>query len=403
MNFTPNSAVSLDDIPTPALLLDRSRLETNCSLMLERMRGHGVQLRPHLKTAKSADVARIACGQEQGAITVSTLNEALWFAQQGFHDLLYAVGFSPAKLDQAIEVQEAGAKLSLITDHPEVAEQLGSRSLAGGCRFPVLIEVDCGHGRGGVLPESDALVKIGRVLTESAGTSLAGVLTHAGQSYQCSSIAAIKAVAEQERVAVVRAASRLRAAALPCPVVSAGSTPTAIHTDFLQGITEMRPGVYQFGDLAQVCLGSCKLEDIAISVLATVIGHNESRGRVLIDAGALALSKDKSASQYRDDWGYGLVCDITGRLVEPPAWVGDLEQEHGFIDAENSADLFDRLPVGCRLRILPNHACMTGAAYPGYWVTEAAANVSREFWPRCNGWQQVNQINCSSTILCSSE
>ena len=381
-----NMAESMQDIQTPALLLDRRRLQNNCTQMLARMSDRGVQLRPHMKTAKSVDVARIAFGQSEGAVTVSTLGEALWFADRGITDLLYAVGFNPAKLSQAIDVQKRDVKLTLITDHPQVADQLGRDADASGRQFPVLIEIDCGHGRGGILPDSNVLLDIGRILHDSPGTELAGVLTHAGQSYNCKSLDAIRAVAAAERDALVSAATRLRAAELPCPVVSAGSTPTATHAESLAGITEMRPGVYQFGDLAQVCLGSCHLQDIAISVLATVIGQNRSRGRVLIDAGGLALSKDTSASHYRDDWGYGLVCDVSGKLMSPQVVISDLEQEHGFIQALDSAALFEQLPVGQRLRILPNHACMTAAAHSGYWVVEENSTRCREFWPRFNGW-----------------
>jgi len=376
-------------IPTPALILDRGKLDKNCSYMLERMRGLGVSLRPHMKTAKSVDVAQIACGAEYGPITVSTLNEALWFARQGFKDILYAVGFSIAKTGQALEVLQTGARLSLITDNVEVATGMGSLFHAAGHEAPVLVEIDCGHGRGGVLPGSNELLEIAKVLNDSAGSAVAGVLTHAGHSYACSSDAEIIAVAEEERVAAVSAASRLLDAGLSCSVVSVGSTPTALHSQNTTGVTEMRPGVYQFGDLAQVCLGSCQLDGIAISVLATVIGHNKPRGVILVDAGGLALSKDQSSGQYRDDLGYGLLCNDKGELISPRTQVSKLEQEHGFINVNENDALFDQLPVGSRLRILPNHACMTAAAYPGYWVTGRKTRDVLEFWPRCNGWQST--------------
>ena len=387
MFFKQHQVNSLADLATPALLLDRARLESNCSHMRDRMSSFDVALRPHMKTAKSTDVAHIACGIKGGPITVSTLNEALWFARQGFQDLLYAVGFNPAKMNMAMEVLETGAALSFITDNEPVSAEMGSRFHASGHEVPVLIEIDCGHGRGGVLPESGDLLHIAHKLDDSPGTRLAGVLTHAGHSYNCSSVAEIIAVAEEERVAAVAAARRIRDAGRNCAVISVGSTPTALHARSLEGVTEMRPGVYQFGDLAQVCLGSCRFEDIAISVLTTVIGHNRNSGMILVDAGGLALSKDQSSSQYRDDLGYGVVCEGSGELIAPPACIGRLEQEHGFIDVKNHAGLFNRFPIGSRLRVLPNHACMTAAAYPGYWVIGESSEARPDYWPRCNGWQ----------------
>ena len=387
MFFTQNEVNSLADVATPALLLDRARLESNCSRMLGRMSSLDVALRPHMKTAKSTDVAHIACGNKYGPITVSTLNEALWFARQGFQDLLYAVGFSPAKLNMALEVLGTGAPLSLITDNEPVAAEMGSQFHASGHEVAVLIELDCGHGRGGVLPESRELLHIAKQLDDSPGTRLAGVLTHAGHSYNCSSLQEIIAVAEEERVTAVTAARRLREAGRSCAVISVGSTPTARHAQSLEGVTEMRPGVYQFGDLAQVCLGSCRFEDIAISVLTTVIGHNRHSGVILVDAGGLALSRDQSSSLYRDDLGYGVLCEESGELIAPLACIGRLEQEHGFIDVKNHAGFFDRFPIGSRLRVLPNHACMTAAAYPGYWVIGEGSETRPAYWPRCNGWR----------------
>ena len=155
----------------------------------------------------------------------------------------------------------------------------------------------------------------------------------------------------------------------------------------------MRPGVYQFGDLAQVCLGSCEVEKVALSVLTTVIGHNRQRGFILIDAGGLALSKDLSTTQYRNDWGYGLVCDSRGQLLTPGLAIEKLEQEHGFISARGRPELFDQLPLGTSLRILPNHACMTAAAYPGYWIVKGTSATAEAFWIRCNGWQHGAIIN----------
>ena len=379
----------LSDLDTPALILDRRRLEANVARMSARARSLGVDLRPHMKTAKSADVARLATAGQTGGITVSTLKEAAYFAEHGFTDLVYAVGIDPAKLDRVAALGAEGVRIAVLTDNLEVARGIGARSAASGGRFEVLIEVDCGDGRAGVAPDSVELIAIGRALHEAPEVNLRGVLTHAGHSYDCRGVAEIAAVAEAERAAAVGAAERLRAAGLPAPVVSVGSTPTAVHAAKLYGVTEMRPGVYVFGDMFQVGIESCAASDIAVSVLATVTGHHRERGEIVVDAGGLALSKDRSTAAGPRDVGYGLVVDLAGGDSLPELQVVRVSQEHGIVAAPAGALPFEALPPGTRVRILPNHACMTAAAYDTYHLIEGGEGDDEEItavWPRTNGW-----------------
>ena len=199
-------------------------------------------------------------------------------------------------------------------------------------------------------------MEVGRALHELPGTRLKGVLTHAGHSYHGRSIAEIRQVAEHERWCAATAAGRLRAAGLPSPVVSVGSTPTAVHGESYDGITEMRCGVYMFGDVFQSEIGSCSLHDIAVSVLATVIGHRADMNSALIDAGALALSKDRStgAPGLPEDVGYGLVMDVNAARRIDRVKVGHVYQEHGMLVCDDGPFPFDLLPVGSRVRVLPN-------------------------------------------------
>jgi len=295
------------DIATPTLILDAARVRANTRAMAERMHDHGVALRPHLKTAKCVEVARLATAGHFGGITVSTLAEAVFFARHGFDDITWAVAMVPAKLEAAACVRRLGAQLNLIVDSVEVATQLAEGVLATGVDFGVLVEIDTGDHRTGVTPESAVLVEVARVIAAAANLRLLGVLTHAGQVYDCRDCGEAAGVAELERAGVVAAAERLRVAGLPCPVVSAGSTPTAACGQRFDGITEMRPGNYVFYDLFQHGLGVCAPDDIAVSVLATVIGRADDR--VVIDAGALALSKDVGAQRLLPDAGYGWVVD----------------------------------------------------------------------------------------------
>jgi D-serine deaminase-like pyridoxal phosphate-dependent protein len=382
----------LDDLPTPSLILDRTRLARNVERMQARARELGVTLRPHLKTAKSARVAELASGNSKGGkgpITVSTLAEATYFAKHRFQDITYAVPIVPAKLDTVARLMAEGVDLKLITDNETVARTIAGRGKALGVSFRVLVKIDCGLGRAGIAPESEALLPIAAALNQP-GASLAGVLTHAGHSYNAHSIEEIKAIAEEERLAVVKAAERLRRTGHPCEIVSVGSTPTAIHAERLEGVTEMRPGNFAFFDLFQLGIESCTVEDIAVSVLASVDGHHRERNHLLIDAGGLALSKDTGANKNQPGTGYGLVCLPGGKVPLPGLAVLDVHQEHGLIGHAKGLDAmnklpFERFPIGSRLRVLPNHVCMTAAAYDRYYVTDGGTEIVDE-WDRVNGW-----------------
>jgi D-serine deaminase-like pyridoxal phosphate-dependent protein len=268
-----------------------------------------------------------------------------------------------------------------------VAEEVSRRAVQAGVVVDVLIELDSGERRAGLIAGTEAVVILGRALHALPGTRLAGVLTHAGNSYQCRNLEALRQVAEEERLAAVTAAGQLRAAGLPCPTVSVGSTPTATHGQNFEGLTEMRCGVYMFGDVFQAEIGSHALTDIAVSVLATVIGHRPELNAALIDAGALALSKDRStgAPGLPEDAGFGLLTDILGRARIAGVKVGHVYQEHGMLVSDGPFP-FDLLPVGARVRVLPNHVCMTAAMHDAYRVVEGAGQEVVDLWPRINGW-----------------
>ncbi|PWS35403.1 alanine racemase [Falsiroseomonas bella] len=364
-------------LPTPCLLLDLDILERNIARMAAAVARHpGVILRPHMKTAKNAQVADMAA-PGKGPITVSTLAEARYFADHGFRDQIYAVGIVPAKLDAVAALNAAGNAVKVITDDLDTARAIAAHPGP----IEALIEVDVGEARAGVAPESDDLLAIGAAL----GLRLAGVASHSGHSYAGRSVAEMEAIAEIERAGVVRAAERLRAAGHAVRIVSAGASPTALYAKHLEGVTEMRAGVYMLGDLFQAQIGTHPLEDIAVSVLASVIGRYPARGTVLLDAGALALSKDRSTQNAPRDWQFGRVLDLEGKPLPGEAMVVRVHQEHGEVRAAGDAPLpFDRLPVGARLRVVPNHACLTAAAHDRYHVLRGGRIVAE--WLRCNYW-----------------
>ena len=178
---------------------------------------------------------------------------------------------------------------------------------------------------------------------------------------------------------------RLRAAGLPCPIVSVGSTPTATYSDDLTGVTEVRAGVYMFFDLVMAGLGVCGIDDIAVSVLATVIGHQPDKGWIITDAGWMAMSRDRGTASQKIDQGYGVVCDVAGSPVED-LLVVSTNQEHGIIGHRGGGAIdAATYPVGTLLRILPNHACATAAQHDRYHVVDGDTQIAA-IWPRFSGW-----------------
>jgi len=374
---------SFERLETPCLLLDEARMQRNIDRMRERAGALGVRMRPHLKTCKSIDVARRMMASPTGPAAVSTLKEAEYFFGHGVADLLYCVGIAPAKLAHVAALRRRGCALTVILDSLEAARALVQAGAAERERFAVLIEIDSDGHRAGVRPEDPRLLQIARVLREG-GAQLQGVMTHAGESYNCRSVDAIRAMAEQERSCAVAAAQRLRAAGHAAPVVSVGSTPTATFAQRLDGVTEIRTGVYVFNDLVMAGLGVCAIDDVALSVLATVIGHQADKGWVLVDAGWMAMSRDRGTAAQPVDQGYGLVCDAAGAPIDGLV-MREANQEHGIL-AMRDGTRFDaaRLPVGSVVRVLPNHACATAAPFDDYRVLRGGEVVAS--WPRMNGW-----------------
>jgi D-serine deaminase-like pyridoxal phosphate-dependent protein len=372
-------------LPTPALILDRPRLLANADRMREQVAKLGVSLRPHVKTSKSIDVLRVLAGGHAVQVTVSTLLEARYFFERGVRDILYAVGIAPVKLPLVAELIREGCALKVILDSVEAAAAVQEFGSAEGLTIETLIEVDTDGCRAGVAPGDELLIEIARRLSAASGARLAGVMTHAGGSYSARSLGEFETIAERERAGAVLAATRLRAADFPMEIVSVGSTPTVHYARNLDGVTEARVGVYAFGDLVQAELGTCAVDDIAISVLASVIGHNRAHGRVLVDAGFLALSRDRGTADFPVDWGYGAVCDATTCELIENVRVDSANQEHGIITAVSGELDWSRFPIGGRVRILPNHACATAAAYDRYFVTEGDTRIV-DLWERVNGW-----------------
>lgn len=383
----PDAGRTLAEPDTPFAVVDVSKVRRNIERLSTRAERLGVALRPHVKTAKSLDVAALLHHGAPGPVTVSTLAEAEAFADGGYTDITYAVGIDPHKLPRVVALLRRGVTLRVLLDSVAQAESVAQASRLTDLPLPALIEIDCDGHRGGVTSEAPELVEIGRTL-HTAGC-LDGVLTHAGESYFAYTAEELRLAAENERDCAVAAAERLRAADLPVATVSVGSTPTAHAAEDLTGVTELRAGNYVFFDLVMAGIGVCRVEDLALSVVVTVIGHRSEHGWIITDGGWMAMSRDRGTSVQAQDQGYGLVTDLAGHPIPGLVMTG-ASQEHGTLTARDGARL-PELPIGTRLRILPNHACATAAQHRGYHVvdgahgTDAAPHI-HDFWGRVAGW-----------------
>ena len=375
--------MNLKSIDTPALILDKGIMQANINRMHDKAKALGVTLRPHVKTSKCWEVVRRQLLGKEGSITVSTLKEAEEFALHGVTDMIYAVGIAPQKLPRVAALYEKGVDLKIILDNVASANAVSTFCKTHHYAFKVLIEIDCDGHRSGLRPNDPEIINVAKAI--AAPAILSGVITHAGGSYDVDTEEALIKRAHGERDGICAAKNLLSSAGFKCETVSVGSTPTALYADNLEGVTELRAGVYVFFDLYQAGVGSCQLSDIACSLLVTVIGHQKDKGWIITDGGWMAVSRDRGTANQKIDQGYGLVCDIDGKIISG-LWMSGANQEHGIISArDNSAIDWEDFPIGKRLRILPNHACPFAAQHPRYYVVDNSQEVL-DVWDRFYGW-----------------
>lgn len=361
---------------TPAFLLDRPRVLRNCTLMREKALASGVAFRPHVKTHKTLEVGRMQHGGAIGPITVSTLAEAEYFAGDGYRDITYAVPIVAEKLPRVAALARKVDRISVLIDSDTALRALENFWKTHGVTFDVLLKVDCGYHRAGVDPGDPDSVRLALDLGRSDAVRFHGLLTHAGHSYHARDAGEIRRVAAEEAACLTRFRALLASEGLEEIGRSVGSTPTASIVERFDECDEVRPGNYVFYDAFQATIGSCRLEDVAVSVLTTVVGSYSERGALIVDAGALALSKDTGPDHVRPEFGYGIVCDLD--LKPLPMRIVALSQEHGKIAAQT------HVPVGTRLRIIPNHSCLTAAMFDTYQIVDGGKIVDQ--WKPVRGW-----------------
>jgi D-serine deaminase-like pyridoxal phosphate-dependent protein len=350
------------ELETPALLLHVDIVERNLTRMAERARRLGVALRPHAKTHKCPELGRRQLAHGAVGLTVATLAEADAFVRAGFTDLTWAFPIDPTHIAHARRLARR-ATLRVVTDDLETA-----RALAGS-GLHVWLKVDCGYHRAGVDPDSPYAMEVARELGREDGLVFDGLLTHSGHAYQTRNTAEAAQVAEQERLALVRFAQRLQAAGIAARALSVGSTPALSAALDLTGVTEARPGNYVFFDRTMVLIGCCDPEDVGVSVLATVVSHQPGATHLVIDAGALALSKDTGPAHLDLPLSFGAI------RGSPSLTVASVSQEHGVV--RGPVDALTRFRVGDQIEIVPNHSCLAVAHYDHYHVMRDGRELDR--------------------------
>src|SRR4029453_12282352 len=323
--------MKLETLKTPSLVLDVEKVKHNAERMSQRIKQFGAELRPHIKTHKCIEVARIQTAGHSGAVTVSTLAEARAFAANGFSKITYAVPIESGKFHEAIEISR-DCELSLITDDVDVPAQLNDAAKQANINLNLFLKVDCGYHRCGVEPTNQEAVEIPKRISNASNLRFAGILTHPGHSYNCQTNPEVLALRRHERDVMAGFGETLRKEVGQMPIVSIGSTPTITSVDHLDGIDEVRPGNYIFFDAFQATLGSCSFDDCVLTVLASVVHRANGEGgrrKVIIDAGAIALSKDRGPVHLNPHCGYGRVLDLAGKDLN--LTVSEMSQEHGVV------------------------------------------------------------------------
>ena len=332
---------ALDELPTPCVVVDMDVLERNVARMATLAREAGVRLRPHAKTHKCPQIASLQRAAGARGLSVAKVGEAEVFVAAGFDDLFVAYPVVGEDKGRRLLRLASHARLACGVDSVDGARTLASPFAAAGQRLDVVLKVDVGYGRVGVQPER--AVETAQAVAALPGLRLRGVFTHAGQAYAAANRLEVEAVARDEGERLCAAASRLRLAGLPVEEVSVGSTPTAAVAMRVVGVTECRPGNYVFHDASQVDLGSCGVEDCALTVIATVVSVPTPQ-RAVVDAGSKTLSSDPLRPR---PGGHG-------RLLGRASRIDRLSEEHGVIAVAEG----ESFRVGERVRILPNHACV---------------------------------------------
>lgn len=369
------AATSINEIETPAVLLDRERVAQNIRQMQKLADAHGVQVRPHIKTHKSPEIGRMQLAAGASGITAAKVDEALVFIEAGFRSVTLAYPLVTAeKLDRLFAAARAAqVDLRLIVDSKPGVEAISAAARRYELAPAIFIKIDVGLHRCGLLEDDPRLVELAQQVAGDTALRLVGILSHPGQAYGAPTVVEVRQIAQQEREIMARVRQRLARQGIELAEVSVGSTPTLLATEDFSGITEIRPGNYAFMDRTPLRFNLIGPERIALTVLATVVSRNAEYA--IVDAGSKVLSSDRGAHGMAGMEGFGLAYPVDAfQQPEQEMIIAKLSEEHGIVQHHGRP-----LPVGSKVRIVPNHSCVAANLSDSYVVVEGDRVVDR--WP----------------------
>jgi D-serine deaminase-like pyridoxal phosphate-dependent protein len=356
--------VPFDDLLTPCVLVDRSRVERNVERMQSAANDGAKRLRPHAKTHKSVNLARLQIARGAVGICCAKLGEAEVFADAGIDDIRLAYPLNPVNAPRVLALLDR-THLSFIVDHADVARGWSDAMRNAGTEVDVLVKVDVGLHRCGIDPAAHGAADFVARVASMPGLRFRGLLSHAGHAYGASSSDEAAAIAHAEAAVLSDLAARVRALGVPVDEISVGATPTARFSAQEKGVTELRPGNYIYHDRMQVALGAAAWDDCALSVLARVVTAH-APDRLVLDCGSKTLTSDLARGPGNTT-GYGTIMSALDS-TEPDASlvIERLSEEHAVVRALRPS----HLAPGDLVRIIPNHSCVVSNLMDSVWLVD---------------------------------
>jgi D-serine deaminase-like pyridoxal phosphate-dependent protein len=354
------------------VLVDHERVERNIDRMQSAADAHGLRLRPHAKTHKSPDLARVQLGRGAIGICCAKLGEAEIFADAGIPDIRLPYPLNPVNADRLLRLLDR-THLSFIVDHPDVARGWSDAMREAGREVDVLVKVDVGFHRCGIDPDAPGAAEFVTTVAGLPGLRFRGLLSHAGHAYAATSDSEIASFAQAEAETLTALARQVEARGVKVEEISVGATPTARFSVRQQGITEIRPGNYIYFDRTQVALGSASWNDCALTVLARVVGR-PAQDRVILDCGSKTLSTDQTRG-IPGSAGYGTIfTSLDEQKPDETLTVERLSEEHATVRVTNG---HCSLAPGDLVRVLPNHACVVSNLVDCVWLVSGTEVVDQ--------------------------
>ena len=362
------------ELDTPALLIDRERLMKNLADMQRYAEENGVKLRPHTKTHKTPEIAKMQLRQGACGIAVAKTGEVEVMAEKGLRDIFIAneiVG--ETKLRRIAVLTQSGVRVSFGVDTPCQVTEAERVFAAENVTVPVLVEIEVGENRSGIIEEADFRSLLD-VIARCPHVRFEGIFSHDGNSYGAADIPALMQIAEGAQRRTLHFAELARAHGMPCRTVSYGATPTFMnHVPILPGITELRPGTYALMDASQGHAAGT-LELCAATVLATVISKPTDT-RTILDVGAKGLTMQSRTEGICATPGKGTIYEW------PEVHIEKVFDEHAIV---LDRAFHDRVQVGDKVRIIPVHICPVCNLYDRAYLI-SGERVVQELEIACRG------------------